>query len=127
VIYLSLYEFINNILLYIYIYIYDFYIYNFASVVKMVLVIIVTYFAHLDALLDFGGICGCDSSPYGPQATSSNFIQTLHHTCLASSRVLKYFITKFTSGFSSFVTFNSRHFLQHPYHQTLSNLITPSV
>jgi len=49
-------------------------IYDFASVVKMVLVIVIIYLAHLDVLLGFGGVGGCDSSPYGPQATPSNFI-----------------------------------------------------
>jgi len=36
--------------------------YEFASVVKMFVLFVVIYFAHLDSLLDFRGIGGCDSS-----------------------------------------------------------------
>ena len=51
----------------------------FVSAVKMILVIAVTNFAHLDSLFYFGGEWDFDSSQYGPQATPSNFIQTLHN------------------------------------------------
>jgi hypothetical protein len=61
--YLLLYERINNIL---------FYIYEFPSVVKVVVMIVVTYFALLDILLDFRDLCdpyrGC-INPLQPDDT----------------------------------------------------------
>jgi hypothetical protein len=46
---------------------------------------------------------------------------------LGRNSVIKYFITQFSSVVSYFVSFSSRHFLQHPYLHTLSKLIIPSV
>jgi len=50
--YLPLHEHINNV---------PFYIYEYPSIVKVVVMIVVTYFAHFDILLYFRGIGDGDS------------------------------------------------------------------